>query len=121
MNVNEVIDKWEKYLNEKSLTKIKDLYLDDAVLWGTFSNTFRDNSGLIGEYFQSLFEKNELSVNFSSKYSRSYGDTTIVSGAYEFSYMEVKYVTHRARFTFVLVKDEEGHDKIAEHHSSLMP
>lgn len=121
MNANDVINAWERCLNEKSLSTIKSLYLEDAVLWGTFSKVIRDNSDLIGEYFQELFEKDELSVNFSSKLSRNYESTTIFSGTYEFSYREGEMVTHAARFTFTLCNDNEGNLKIAEHHSSLIP
>ena len=121
MEAKDVISKWEGYLNNSELSGIVNLYLDNAVLWGTFSNHIRNNSELISEYFQSLLQKKELKVNFSSTTTRTYADISIFSGTYEFSYMEEELVIHRARYTFVVCKDDSGNYKIAEHHSSLIP
>jgi len=121
MDANSVINKWEECLNDYDLDGIVELYSNNAVLWGTFSKVIRDNSDLISEYFHGLFEKRELNVNFSSKDSRSYENTTIFSGTYEFSYMEDELITHHARFTFAVCKEQDGCYKIAEHHSSLIP
>lgn len=121
MEAKDVISKWEEYLNNSELIGIVNLYLDNAVLWGTFSNQMRNNSELIKEYFENLYQKNELKVNFSSTSARTYGETSIFSGTYEFSYKEDDLVTHHARYTFVVCKDDDGNYKIAEHHSSLIP
>ncbi|MEM7401224.1 MAG: nuclear transport factor 2 family protein [Pseudomonadota bacterium] len=121
MDANGVINNWEECLNNYDLEGIVELYSSNAVLWGTFSKVIRDSSELISEYFQNLFEKKELSVNFSSKASRSYENTTIFSGTYEFSYMEDELVIHYARFTFAVCKEDSGCFKIAEHHSSIIP
>ena len=121
MDAKEVINDWENCLNTADLKGIVDLYINGAVLWGTFSQGICDSSELIQEYFQDLFVKQELKVNFSSIKSRTYSDTTLFSGTYEFSYLEGEQVTHPARFTFVVCKDKQGNYKIAEHHSSLIP
>ncbi len=121
MDANSLISKWEECLNSYDLEGIVELYSENAVLWGTFSKVIRDNSELIGEYFRDLFNKKDLKVNFSSKASRSYENTTIFSGTYEFSYMEDKLITHHARYTFAVCKDDSGCFKIAEHHSSIIP
>jgi len=121
MDADDVIKDWENRLNNCDLKGIASLYLDNAVLWGTFSQVIRGTTELIQEYFSGLFAKQELKVNFSSITSRIYGDTTILSGTYEFSYREEDMITHAARFTFVVCKDKHGNNKIAEHHSSLIP
>ena len=121
MDAKDVISKWEECLNNSELNSIVNLYLDNAVLWGTFSNVIRDSSELISEYFENLYQKNELKVNFSSTSARAYGETSIFSGTYEFSYIEEELVIHHARYTFVVCKDDVGNYKIAEHHSSLIP
>ena len=107
MDAKYVINNWETCLNTVDLKGIVDLYINGAVLWGTFSQVIRDSSELIQEYFQSLFAKQGLKVNFSSIKSQSYGDTTIFSGTYEFSYLEGELVTYPARFTFVVCKDKQ--------------
>ena len=121
MEAEDVIKSWENCLNTSDLNGIIDLYIEDAVLWGTFSKVIRGAPELIQEYFQDLFVKNDLKVNFSSMLSRAYSEATIFSGTYEFSYVEEELITHSARFTFVVCKDNHGHLKIAEHHSSLLP
>ena len=121
MDAENIIQEWEICLNKNDLNAIVGLYLEDAMLWGTFSKVMRGTSELIQEYFQGLFAKQELKVNFSTISSRKYGDTTVFSGTYEFSYREKEMITHAARFTFVVCKDNNGNFKIAEHHSSLVP
>ena len=121
MNAHQVIKQWEDCLNSGELENIVNLYADDAVLWGTFSKIIRDKSDLIQEYFKGLFQKQELQVNFGTIHSRVYEDTHIFSGMYEFSYMDEKLISHPARFTFVICKNESGNFEIVEHHSSLIP
>ena len=121
MEAKDVISKWEECLNNSELNSIVNLYFDNAVLWGTFSKVIRDNSELISEYFQNLYRKKELKVNFSSTTVRTFGEISVFSGTYEFSYLEEELVTHYARYTFVVCKDDSGNYKIAEHHSSLIP
>ena len=121
MDAANVINQWEDCLNRCDLKSIVELYSENAVLWGTFSKVIRDNSELVSEYFQDLFEKKELKVNFSSMTTRELNDITIYTGTYEFSYVEEESVIHYARYTFVVGKESDGNSRIVEHHSSLIP
>lgn len=121
MDADCLLKQWEEYFNDGDLTSIIKLYASDAILWGTFSKIIRNNPDLIKEYFQGLFLKKNIKVNFNSSSTRVYADTYLYSGTYEFSYIDEELVKFPARFTFVICKDESGSYKIVEHHSSLIP
>ncbi|MFK7816858.1 MAG: DUF4440 domain-containing protein [Gammaproteobacteria bacterium] len=118
-----LLRKWEVCLNNTDLDGIISLYTDDAVLWGTFSEIIRDTPELIREYFEVLFYRKNLKVQFGPSNLRSFGQAAIYSGEYEFSYEdpEGKVVTCPARFSFVFYKHESDTYKIIDHHSSLTP
>lgn len=121
MDADQILDQWEKYLNDGDLPNIVKLYANDAILWGTFSKVIRNNPDLIKEYFQELLLKKNFKVDINSSSARVYSDTYLYSGTYEFSYVDKELVKFPARFTFVICKDESGSYKIVEHHSSLIP
>ena len=121
MDADQVLNNWEQCLNSGDLQGIVNLYSTDAVLWGTFSKVIRNNHKLIKEYFDGLFKKKQLKVQFNSQYSRSYSDVYIYSGEYEFSFMEDEKVCIPARYTIVVYENNTGEFKIVEHHSSLFP
>ncbi|QMU60627.1 MAG: DUF4440 domain-containing protein [Gammaproteobacteria bacterium] len=116
-----LLKKWETCLNNGDLNGIVELYADNAVLWGTFSDIIRDNPELIREYFEALFLRENLNVKFGSSNLRSFGEAAIYSGDYEFSYQGDEKVSCPARFSFVFYKDESGQYRIIDHHSSLVP
>ena len=116
-----IITSWENYLNNADLNNLINLYAEDAVLWGTFSNVIRDNLDLIREYFQELFKKRDLKVSFNASCNRVYEDTHLYSGTYKFSYIDQELIIINARYTFVVCKDRNGKYKIVEHHSSVIP
>ena len=116
-----LLRKWEVCLNNRDLEGIVKLYTADAVLWGTFSDIIRDNHGLIREYFEALFLKDELNVKFGESNLRSFGEAAIYSGEYEFSYQGDEKVKCPARFSFVFYRNKEGEYRIIDHHSSLVP
>ena len=121
MNSQQIINSWEKNLNNANLNKLINLYAEDAVLWGTFSNIIRNNTDLIREYFQNLFKKKELKVCFITSNNRVYESANLYSGTYEFSYMDQDLIKITARYTFVICKDSRQEYKIVEHHSSVIP
>ena len=121
MSADQVLAQWEKSLNSGDLQSIVNLYAYDAILWSTFSKIIRNHPDLIKQYFEELFRKTKLKVNFSSSQTRVFENTHIYSGTYEFSYMDKELITFPARFTFVICKDNAGDYKIVEHHSSLIP
>ncbi len=116
-----ILRKWEACLNNCDLDGIVNLYAENAVLWGTFSEIIRDNHKLIHEYFEALFLMQDLKVNFGATNVRSFGQAAIYSGEYEFSYQSEELVKCPARFSFVIYKQDNGEFKIIDHHSSLMP
>lgn len=116
-----LLNKWEVCLNNGDLEGIVSLYTDNAVLWGTFSDIIRDSPMLIREYFETLFLREKLKVQFGSSNLRSFGQAAIYSGEYAFSYQDQGKITCPARFSFVFYKDESGAYKIIDHHSSLIP
>ena len=116
-----LLRKWEACLNDNDLDGIVSLYTDNAVLWGTFSDIIRDNHALIRDYFEALFEKDNFKVKFGESNLRSFGDSAIYSGEYEFSYEEGEVVRCPARFSFVFHKNGDDIFKIIDHHSSLVP
>ena len=117
----QIITSWEKYLNNADINNLINLYAEDAVLWGTFSNVIRDNLDLIREYFQELFKKRDLKVSFNASFNRVYEDTHLYSGTYKFSYIDEELIIINARYTFVVCKDRNSKYKIVEHHSSVIP
>ena len=112
---------WEECLNKGDLDGIVSLYTCDAVLWGTFSDIIRDTPELIREYFEILFYKKNLRVEFGQSNLRSFGQAAIYSGEYEFSYESADMIKCPARFSFVFYKDGSGMYRIIDHHSSLKP
>ncbi|MYB88686.1 MAG: DUF4440 domain-containing protein [Proteobacteria bacterium] len=121
MKADQVLDDWQRFLNQGDLENIIRLYSDEAILWGTFSNIIRDSSKLIGEYFEELFEKDNLRVDWGTVYPRVYDGFYLYSGTYEFSYTDNKLVTLPARFTFAIGHEKDAVFKILAHHSSLIP
>ena len=116
-----LLKKWETCLNNGDLEGIVSLYADNAVLWGTFSDIIRDNPELIREYFEALFLRDNLKVEFGDSNLRSFGEAAIYSGEYEFTYNDGGEVKSPARFSFVFYKDKDRQYKIIDHHSSLVP
>ena len=116
-----LLRKREVCLNNEDLDGIVNLYTDNAVLWGTFSDIIRDNHSLIRDYFEALFLKDNLKVTFGDSNLRSFGQAAIYSGEYEFSYQDDKEVKCPARFSFVFYRNKDGEYRIIDHHSSLVP
>ena len=121
MQANQILSDWQRFLNHGDLENIVRLYSDEAVLWGTFSDTLRDSPRLIGEYFEKLFRKEDLRVEWGTVCSRSYNGLHLYSGTYEFSYVDARPVTVPARFTFVIEDSDGAGLRILTHHSSVMP
>ena len=121
MKEDQILDEWRRFLNCGDLENIVRLYADEAVLWGTFSDTLRDSPRLIEEYFKKLFERDGLRVEWGTMCTRSCDGFHLYSGTYAFSYVEGKPVIVPARFTFVIGRDKDAGFRILTHHSSLIP
>ncbi len=112
-----VIDHWLVAVNDHDLEQVCSLYLPDAILLPTLSQTIRDTPGSIRDYFVQFLAKPGLRASLEHCYVQEYSEIKIDSGVYLFTWQENGHTkAAKARFTFV-IKD----NKIAEHHSSLVP
>ena len=123
---SELLQKWVSVVKGGDPKQVTNLYWDDGILLGTFSNKERVGHDLIFEYFENLL-KSPVEVKIVSEHphvfnqgSSDYGEYAINSGHYNFV---TNGKTINARFSFVyhdfLEQDDEW--KIISHHSSVMP
>src|SRR5262245_25572642 len=113
---------WGQALGEDDPDKVLPFYSDDAVLWGTLSPTVRADRSALREYFVGAFMALPgLKVAFGEQPIRVYGDASVKTGYYTFSYVkEGESKTWPARYSFTYVKKGERW-LIVDHHSSAMP
>ena len=113
---SELVQKWVNAIKGGDPKQVAELYHDDAILLGTFSNKERVGHKLIFEYFENLL-KSPVEVHIVSENPHVFGSAVVNSGLYNFV-REGKTVN--ARFSFVYNKNNEEW-KIVSHHSSVMP
>ena len=112
---SELLQKWVSTVKGGDPKQVTDLYHEDAILLGTFSNKERIGHDLIFEYFENLL-KSPVEVEIVSENPHVFGSDAVNSGHYNFV---TNGKTINARFSFVYHKDGEW--KIVSHHSSVMP
>ena len=113
---SELLEKWTNAVKSGDPKQVTDLYLDDAVLLGPFSNEERVGHELILEYFENLL-KSPVEVEIVSEHPNVFKSVVVNSGLYNFV---TNGKTINARFSFVYNKDNDEW-KIVSHHSSIMP
>ena len=113
---SELLQEWTSAVKSGDPKQVTDLYLDNGILLGTFSNKERVGHELILEYFENLL-KQPVEVQIISENSHVFVSDAVNSGHYNFV---VSGKTIKARFSFVYHKDN-GEWKIVSHHSSVMP
>ena len=113
---SELLQEWTNAVKSGDPKQVTDLYLDDAVLLGTFSNEERVGHELILEYFENLL-KSPVEVEIVSEHPNVFKSVVVNSGLYNFV---TNGKTINARFSFVYNKDNDEW-KIISHHSSIMP
>jgi uncharacterized protein (TIGR02246 family) len=113
---SELLQKWTNTVKDGDANQVVNLYHNDGILLGTFSNKERVGHGLILEYFENLL-KAPVEVEIVSEHPIVFESAAVNSGLYNFI---TKGKTINARFSFVYQKDN-GDWKIASHHSSVMP
>lgn len=112
---------WSHGINTRNILNIIGCYDARGLLWGTFARELRTGHAAIKGYFEHLFDKEALHVEFQHGEVRQYGDIYIKSGAYEFSYLHRgRRVAVPARYSFVCKRESSGWT-ILEHHSSEFP
>ena len=116
---SELLQRWINAVESGDPKQVVNLYLDDGILLGTFSNKERVGHELILEYFENLL-KSPVDVEVVSENSHIFGSNAVNSGHYNFVKNDK---TINARFSFVYHKESEPTDewKIISHHSSVMP
>ena len=120
----ELLKKWTDAIKNGDPKQVTDLYHEDAILLGTFSNKERTGHELILEYFEKLL-KSPVEVEIVSNhpvFEQIEDDEKGVScaansGLYNFV---TEGKTINARFSFVFMETNDGW-KIISHHSSVMP
>jgi uncharacterized protein (TIGR02246 family) len=116
---SELLQRWISAVESGDPKQVVNLYLDDGILLGTFSNKERVGHELILEYFENLL-KSPVDVEVVSENPHVFGSSAVNSGHYNFM---TNGKTINARFSFVYHKEDEPTDewKIVSHHSSVMP
>ena len=117
---SELLQKWVSAIKGGDPNQVTNLYYENGILLGTFSNKERGGHDLIFEYFENLL-KSPVEVKIVSEHPFvESSDCAINSGHYNFV---TNGKTINARFSFVyhdfLEQDDEW--KIISHHSSVMP
>tara|TARA_B100000586_G_scaffold229883_1_gene178426 strand:- start:152 stop:517 length:366 start_codon:yes stop_codon:yes gene_type:complete len=113
---SELVQKWVNAIKGGDPKQVAELYHDDAILLGTFSNKERVGQGLILEYFENLL-KSPVEVEVVSEHPHIFESSAVNSGLYNFI---TNGKTINARFSFVYHKNDTEW-KIISHHSSVMP
>ena len=113
---SELLQKWVTVVKDGDANQVANLYHDDGILLGTFSNKERVGHTLILEYFENLL-KSPVEVEIVSEHLIVFESVAVNSGLYNFV---TGGKTINARFSFVYQKDN-GDWQIASHHSSVMP
>ena len=116
---SELLQKWIGVVESGDPKQVTNLYLDNGILLGTFSNKERVGHELILEYFEKLL-KSSVDVEVVSENPHVFGSSAVNSGHYNFM---TNGKTINARFSFVYHKERLPTDewKIVSHHSSVMP
>ncbi len=113
---------WSSAFNECNPQKLAALYLPDAVLWGTVSETIISTPAGVRQYFErACAARPQLKATFGEQLVRVYGNTANNSGTYTFSRtVEGQLRSGAARYSFTYRK-VDGAWLITDHHSSLVP
>ena len=112
---------WMELVSSQDIDGVIDLYAEDGLLLGTFSDEVRVGKDKIREYFKFFLAKNPKASEVKSKIHIISDTSFTISGFYDFEVDSngERELAH-ARFTFVFQK-QGVHFKILSHHSSVMP
>ena len=114
--MNEFLQEWVNAIKSGDPKQVTDLYQENAILLGTFSNKERIGHALILEYFENLL-KSPVEVEIISEHFSTSELFAVNSGLYNFV---TGGKTINARFSFVY-RNDAGVVQIISHHSSVMP
>ena len=107
---------WIEKIRSNKADQVTELYHDDGLLLGTFSDVERHGKDSISNYFENLL-KSKIDVEIISRHEHKTDSIIVSSGLYNFKVDNKKV---KARFSFVFVKTNKSW-KILSHHSSELP
>jgi len=113
----EILNRWQKHLNEKNLSGVLKLYDTSCVLIPTFSSEILTDHEQIKKYFFKVIEVQKGKVEFqpNSISDQQVGENMyLLSGKYFFHLMEKEKIP--ARLSFLVNPMSEN--PILHHHSS---
>ena len=116
---SELLQKWVSAVKGGDPNQVTDLYRDDGILLGTFSNKQRVGHELILEYFEKLL-KSPVDVEIVSEHPYDTGIAVINSGHYNFL-TNGKTINSRFSFVWTPLNERLSPWLILSHHSSVMP
>lgn len=122
INMNNALQTWINLVSIQDVDAVVNLYADDAVLLGTFSDKIRVGKDEIREYFNFFLAKKPKASVIDSKIHMIDENNITINGFYDFEVNNEaggRFLSH-ARFTFVFQK-QDSDIKILSHHSSVMP
>ena len=114
--MNNTIQLWVKKIKTNDPNQVSELYHENGLLLGTFSDIESHGKKLIFNYFENLL-KSKIDVEIITQHVHKTDSIIVSSGFYNFK-VDDKMV--KARFSFVFVKTKESW-KILSHHSSELP
>ena len=114
--MNDILNIWVEKIKANNANQVTELYHDDGLLLGTFSEIERHGKELILNYFENLL-KSKIDVEIITQHEHKTDSLIVISGLYNFK-VDGKII--KARFSFVFAKTNESW-KILSHHSSELP
>ena len=120
--VGSATEHWAQTFNAGDPSAIANLYLDDAVLWGTVASGLLTGRTAIRDYFARACVPGALpQVQIQQQHVRVIGEVAVNSGAYLFRLIEQgRERLLPARFSMVWRKTLQGW-RLVDHHSSARP
>ena len=117
MDNNNTLNKWIHLVSAQDMDGVVDMYAEDGVLLGTYSDKVRIGKDDIKAYFEEFLLKKPEAFVVDATTHYVLDKFYIINGFYDFKIE--KQVVH-ARFTFVF-ENRDGDFKILSHHSSIIP
>ena len=114
--MTDMLQTWIEKIRTNDPNQVAELYHDDGLLLGTFSDIERPEHDLILKYFENLL-KSQVDVEIVTQHKHETDSLVVNSGLYNFI---VDGKTINARFSFVFIKTGDTW-KILSHHSSILP
>ncbi len=114
--MNDMLRMWVEKIRENNAKQVAELYHDNGLLLGTFSNIERQGKKLILDYFEDLL-KSKIDVEIITEHEFEANSLIVISGFYNF---KIVNDTIKARYSFVFLKIKDSW-KILSHHSSVLP